>query len=58
MSAITTDQPLFHDKAWTVSYVTLRAGQLPPAEEDGLSYLKIPLNALDKTKAGKAGQNE
>lgn len=26
--------------------VNIRAGQLPPAEEDGVSYLKIPLNAL------------
>jgi glyoxylase-like metal-dependent hydrolase (beta-lactamase superfamily II) len=26
--------------------VNIRAGQLPPAEDDGVSYLKIPLNAL------------
>jgi glyoxylase-like metal-dependent hydrolase (beta-lactamase superfamily II) len=26
--------------------VNIRAGQLPPAEEDGVSYLKIPLNVL------------
>jgi hypothetical protein len=26
--------------------VNVRAGQLPPAENDGVSYLKIPLNAL------------
>ena len=26
--------------------VNVRAGQLPPAEEDGVSYLKIPLNVL------------
>ena len=26
--------------------VNVRAGQMPPAESDGVSYLKIPLNAL------------
>jgi glyoxylase-like metal-dependent hydrolase (beta-lactamase superfamily II) len=26
--------------------VNIRAGQLPPAEDNGVSYLKIPLNAL------------
>jgi glyoxylase-like metal-dependent hydrolase (beta-lactamase superfamily II) len=26
--------------------VNVRAGQLPPAEDDGVSYLKIPLNTL------------
>lgn len=26
--------------------VNIRAGRLPPAEDDGVSYLKIPLNAL------------
>ncbi|MFY7941451.1 MAG: MBL fold metallo-hydrolase, partial [Burkholderiaceae bacterium] len=26
--------------------VNVRAGQLPPAENDGVHYLKIPLNAL------------
>ena len=30
--------------------VNIRAGQLPPAEDDGVSYLKIPLNALGKPK--------
>ena len=29
------------------------AGRLPPAEDDGVSYLKIPLNALGKPKAGE-----
>ena len=33
--------------------VNIRAGQLPPAENDGVSYLKIPLNALGKSEAGK-----
>lgn len=28
--------------------VNIRAGQLPPAEDDGISYLKIPLNALGR----------
>ena len=28
--------------------VNVRAGRLPPAEDDGISYLKIPLNALQK----------
>lgn len=36
--------------------VNIRAGQLPPAEEDGVSYLKIPLNALGKPEAGDQGQ--
>jgi hypothetical protein len=26
--------------------VNMRAGQLPPAEDNGMRYLKIPLNAL------------
>jgi hypothetical protein len=26
--------------------VNVRAGQLPPAEENGISYLRIPLNSL------------
>ena len=26
--------------------VNIRAGQLPPPEKNGVSYLKIPLNAL------------
>jgi glyoxylase-like metal-dependent hydrolase (beta-lactamase superfamily II) len=26
--------------------VNVRAGQLPPPEDDGVSYLKIPVNAL------------
>lgn len=26
--------------------VNVRAGQLPPADENGVSYLRIPLNAL------------
>lgn len=38
--------------------VNPRAGQLQPAQEDGVSHLKIPLNALSKPKAGKEGQNE
>jgi glyoxylase-like metal-dependent hydrolase (beta-lactamase superfamily II) len=32
--------------------VNIRAGQLPPAEDDGVSYLKIPLNALARTGGG------
>ena len=28
--------------------VNVRAGQLPPAEEDGVRYLKLPLNVLGK----------
>ena len=32
--------------------VNIRAGQLPPAEDDGVSYLKIPLNALARTAGG------
>ena len=26
--------------------VNMRAGQLPPAEEDGKTYLKVPVNKL------------
>ena len=26
--------------------VNIRAGEMPPAEDNGVSYLKIPLNAL------------
>jgi hypothetical protein len=26
--------------------VNIRAGRMPPTEDDGVSYLKIPLNAL------------
>lgn len=35
--------------------VNIRAGQLPPAEDDGVSYLKIPLNALGKPTPGAEG---
>jgi glyoxylase-like metal-dependent hydrolase (beta-lactamase superfamily II) len=34
--------------------VNIRAGQLPPAEDDGMRYLKIPLNALGRN-AARAG---
>ena len=35
--------------------VNIRAGRLPPPEDDGVSYLKIPLNALGKpTPSGDA----
>lgn len=30
--------------------INIRAGQLPPAEDDGVSYLKIPLNVLGKAR--------
>ncbi|MBV8502298.1 MAG: MBL fold metallo-hydrolase [Paucibacter sp.] len=36
--------------------VNIRAGQLPPAENDGVSYLKIPLNVLGRPKAGETGR--
>jgi hypothetical protein len=26
--------------------VNIRAGEFPPADENGISYLRIPLNAL------------
>lgn len=32
--------------------VNIRAGRLPPPEEDGVSYLKIPLDALGKRLSG------
>lgn len=34
--------------------VNVRAGQLPPAEDDGVSYLKIPINSLPVHKAIRA----
>ena len=36
--------------------VDIRAGQLPPAEGDGVSHLKIPLNALSQPKSGNEGR--
>lgn len=32
--------------------VNIRAGQLPPSEDDGVSYLKIPLNVLGEPASG------
>jgi hypothetical protein len=32
--------------------VNVRAGRLPPAESDGVSYLKIPLNVLSGGAGG------
>ena len=39
--------------------VNIRAGQLPPAEDDGVSYLKIPINALGRSevKPGDGSRN-
>lgn len=34
--------------------VNIRAGELPPAEDNGVRYLKIPLNALPRPGAGPA----
>ena len=34
--------------------VNVRAGQLPPADENGIAYLRIPLNALPKQKQSDA----
>ncbi len=31
--------------------VNIRAGQLPPPEDDGVSYLKIPLNVIGRSQA-------
>ena len=31
--------------------VNIRAGQLPPAEANGVAYLRIPLNALPNGRA-------
>jgi glyoxylase-like metal-dependent hydrolase (beta-lactamase superfamily II) len=38
--------------------VNVRAGRLPPPEEDGVSYLKIPLNVLPSPKAPHATATE
>lgn len=37
--------------------VNIRAGRLPPAEGDGVSYLKIPLNALGQPKTVDEGKS-
>ena len=34
--------------------VNVRAGRLPPPEDDGMSYLKIPLNAMPKNPASSS----
>jgi glyoxylase-like metal-dependent hydrolase (beta-lactamase superfamily II) len=34
--------------------VNIRAGQLPPPEDNGVSYLKIPLNAIGRPPGGGA----
>ena len=34
--------------------INIRAGQLPPEEDNGVAYLKVPLNQLGKP--GKAGK--
>lgn len=34
--------------------VNIRAGRMPPAENNGVSYLKIPLNALGSKAVGRA----
>ena len=39
-----SDQPSAHQQL--ILQVNIRAGQLPPAEANGVAYLKIPLNAL------------
>jgi glyoxylase-like metal-dependent hydrolase (beta-lactamase superfamily II) len=35
--------------------VNVRAGQLPPADDNGVAYLRIPINALPKAGARPAG---
>ena len=35
--------------------VNVRAGQLPPADDNGIAYLRIPLNALPRRKQLDAG---
>ena len=35
--------------------VNIRAGQFPPAEDDGVSYLKIPLNVLGQAPRTNSG---
>ena len=34
--------------------VNVRAGQMPPADDNGVAYLRIPLNALPRGGAGNA----
>jgi len=33
----------------------MRAGNFPPAENDGQIYLKIPLNKFSPVEAGRSG---
>jgi len=35
-----------HDGVTEAEFVNMRAGRLPPPEDNGVSYLKIPVNAL------------
>ena len=35
--------------------VNVRAGQLPPPDDNGVSYLRIPLNALGQSVPGTTG---
>ncbi|MEA5445589.1 MBL fold metallo-hydrolase [Gammaproteobacteria bacterium AB-CW1] len=37
--------------------VNMRAGKLPPAEDNDVSYLKVPLNLLGKAPGGNSGHD-
>jgi hypothetical protein len=36
--------------------VNVRAGQMPPADDNGIAYLRIPINALPTGGAGNAAE--
>lgn len=37
--------------------VNIRAGELPPAEDNGVSYLKVPVNVLGRAPSGGTGHD-
>ncbi|MDQ2069084.1 MBL fold metallo-hydrolase [Natronospira bacteriovora] len=37
--------------------INMRAGKLPPAEDNGVSYLKVPLNRLGKAPGPRSGHD-
>jgi hypothetical protein len=37
--------------------INMRGGKLPPAEENGVSYLKIPLNLLGRPPGERTGHD-
>lgn len=47
MNAQATVQAFFDPNTWTVSYVVADSPPgAPPSDDNGITYLRIPLNAL------------